>query len=209
MGCGPRRATWSRRPGGAGLSDVAGLVPWTDRVWAWPLLTVPAPFGRYHAQRECRYKTVTDWAHQRLRCVRRWLPARELVVIADRTYAALRFLAVCQQMAPPVTCLTRLRLDAVLHDPSPPGRRTPTLPTGPSGGPGHTLDCADPDLARRDEEASGLCFGHGSPDPSRPAHRPAALAASAGPGRRAPQALLSTDPDLDPRTILTWYLRRW
>ena len=28
-------------------------------------------------------------------------------------------------------------------------------------------------------------------------------------GRREAQALLSTDPDLAPKTILTWYLRRW
>ena len=31
----------------------------------------------------------------------------------------LRFLAACHRMTPPVTCLTRLRLDAILHDPPP------------------------------------------------------------------------------------------
>ena len=52
--------------------------------------------------------------------LRRWLPDRELVVVGDRTYATLKLLAACQQMPPPITFLTRLRLDAVLHDPPPP-----------------------------------------------------------------------------------------
>ena len=52
--------------------------------------------------------------------LRRWLPDWELVVVGDRTYATLRLLAACQQMTPPITFLTRLRLDAVLHEPPPP-----------------------------------------------------------------------------------------
>ena len=80
-----------------------------------------APSSRYHAERDRRHKTITDWARQMLCCVRRWLPDRELVVVGDRSYAALHLLAACQQMHPAITCLTRLRLDPALYaPPSPP-----------------------------------------------------------------------------------------
>ena len=97
-------------------------VPWAERVWALPFLTVLAPSARYHEARGRHHKTITDWARQMLCLLRRWLPDRELVVVGDRTYATLKLLAVCQGLKPPITFLTRLRLDAVLHDPPPPRR---------------------------------------------------------------------------------------
>src|SRR5438105_13462733 len=69
--------------------------------------------------------------------VRRWLPQRDLVVVADSAYAALDFLHACASLARPVTVITRLRLDAALYEPPPPysgrgrprkkGKRLPTL----------------------------------------------------------------------------------
>ena len=92
-------------------------VPWAVRVWALPFLTVLAPSRRYHAARGRRHKTLTDGARQRRGCLRRWWPDRERVVVGDRSYACLRWLAFCQQLFPPITFLTRLRRDAGLHDP--------------------------------------------------------------------------------------------
>ena len=60
--------------------------------------------------------------------LRRWVPHRQLVVVADYSYAALEFLYACQTMVNPVTIITRLRLDAALYDfPSPKtkGKRGP------------------------------------------------------------------------------------
>jgi hypothetical protein len=37
-------------------------IPWAQRVWALPFLTVLAPSERYHEQRKIRHKTITDWA---------------------------------------------------------------------------------------------------------------------------------------------------
>ncbi len=37
-------------------------IPWAQRVWALPFLTVLAPSERYHAERNKRHKTITDWA---------------------------------------------------------------------------------------------------------------------------------------------------
>src|SRR5215213_11868236 len=114
-------------------------VPWAGRVWALPFLTALAPSERYDAARGRRHKSLLDWARQLLRTVRRWWPEREVVAVADSSYAALEFLAACRAGRRPVTVVTRLRLDAALYAPAPPrrprqigrprlkGQRLPTL----------------------------------------------------------------------------------
>jgi len=114
-------------------------IPWAQRVWARPFLTVLAPSKRYHQEQGQRHKPILLWARQMITQVRRWLPDRLLVVVADSTYAALEFLAHCAQMRNPVTLITRLRLDAARYDPPSPraaksrgrprikGDRQPTL----------------------------------------------------------------------------------
>ncbi len=67
-------------------------IPWTGRVWALPFLSALAPSERYAAERGKRHKKLTDWARQMLLLVRRWYPEREIVVVADRTYASLKLL---------------------------------------------------------------------------------------------------------------------
>lgn len=73
--------------------------------------------------------------------MRRWLPQRELFVVADSSFAALELLAAVSQMTNPVHLITRLRLDAALYQPAPPrkdrqigrprlkGKRLPNLNT--------------------------------------------------------------------------------
>src|SRR5438094_880534 len=78
-------------------------IPWAARTWALPFLTALAPSERYDQEQGRRHKTLTDWARQLLRTVRRWWPDRALVVVADSTYAALDLLAACQSWAHPVT----------------------------------------------------------------------------------------------------------
>ena len=79
--------------------------------------------------------------------LRRWLPNRPLVLVADSSYAVLDLLHFCQSMDRPVTLITRLRLDAALYEPASPrlpsqigrprvkGERLPTLR--------ELLDCPD------------------------------------------------------------------
>jgi hypothetical protein len=114
-------------------------IPWAARTWALPILTALAPSERYDREQGRRHKSLTDWARQLLLVVRRWWPDRAIVAVADSTYAALEFLAACRAWRPPVTVVTRLRLDAALYDPAPPrrpgqigrprlkGQRQPTL----------------------------------------------------------------------------------
>jgi len=95
-------------------------IPWAERIWALPFLTILAPSERYHKQAGRQHKKITDWARQMIFQLRRLLPERELVVVADYSYAVLDFLHACQTMVNPVTIITRLRLDAALYKPAPP-----------------------------------------------------------------------------------------
>ena len=196
-------------------------VPWARRVWALPFLTVLAPSRRYHEARGRRHKTITDWARQMLCLLRRWLPDRELVVVGDRTYATLKLLAACQRMTPPVTFLTRLRLDAVLHAPPPPrkpgrigrprvvGARLPSLQAvlADSATVWTPLTQRWPDGVKRHlQAATGTALRI---RPGQPTVALRWLLLRDPTGQREPQALLSTDPDLAPRTLLARYLQRW
>jgi DDE superfamily endonuclease len=58
-------------------------IPWAQRVWALPFFSVLAPSERYNQQHRCRHKKLTDWGRQMIRQLRRWLPGRRLVVVAD------------------------------------------------------------------------------------------------------------------------------
>jgi hypothetical protein len=85
-------------------------LPWADRVWALPFLTVLPPSARHDRQAGRRHKKLTDWARQMLLQLRRWLPRRAIVVVADSGYAALELLARCARLANPIAVVTRLRL---------------------------------------------------------------------------------------------------
>ena len=93
-------------------------IPWAGRIWALPFLTALAPSERYCRTRGRRHKKLTDWGRQLVLQARRWLPGRELVVVADSGFAALEFLAAVSRRG--VACIMRLRLDAALYDPPPP-----------------------------------------------------------------------------------------
>jgi hypothetical protein len=111
-------------------------LPWTDRVWALPFLTVLAPSERFSREHCRRHKALTDWARQGLLQIARWLPERRLVAVADMSYAAIELLSAVREH---VCMITRLRLDARLFAPPAPripgtigrprivGERLPTL----------------------------------------------------------------------------------
>jgi hypothetical protein len=91
-------------------------IPWAARVWALPFFTALCPFERYHERLGKRHKTLTDWARQMIRQVRRWLPGRPIVIVADSAFAALDFLDATKQHA---AIITRLRPDAALYESAP------------------------------------------------------------------------------------------
>ena len=81
-------------------------IGWAGRHWALPFLTALVVSARYDRRKGRRHKTVTDYAQQMLVCLRRWLPERDLVVVADGGYAKRRFLRHCQGMSKPIVVVT-------------------------------------------------------------------------------------------------------
>ena len=196
-------------------------IPWAKRVWALPFVTVLAPSERYHEEREMRHKKLTDWARQMIVQVRRWLPERAIVVVADSSYAAIELLAAATGLPTPVTMITRLRLDAALYDPAPPrekgkrgaprkkGERQPTLSerlTDPTtlwqrvtaawyGRKTHPLDLA-----------TGTAVWYHGGLPVVPLRW---VLIRDGLGKFEPQALLCTDLSVSAQQIVEWFVLRW
>ena len=79
-------------------------VPWAQRVWALPFLSVLALSERYHQLHHQRHKKLIDWARQMLTQVRRWLPERAIVLVADSSFAALELLEALRQLPNPGSC---------------------------------------------------------------------------------------------------------
>jgi hypothetical protein len=198
-------------------------IPWAQRLWALPFFTALTPSERYHQQRGRRHKALTDWARQLLLQVRRWLPDRDLVMVADGGFAALDLLARLAGLRRPVTCVTRMRLDARLFQP-PPARRKTARPGRP-----RLKGARLPSLQRRlknprtqwtrlrvpqwygqtarwVEIVSGTAvWYHGGLPPL-----PIRWVLIRDPkGNFDPLALLCTDLAQSPRQIVQWFVSRW
>ena len=195
-------------------------IPWAQRVWALPFLTVLAPSERSHQERKMRHKTITDWAWQMILQVARWMPGRSLVVVADGTYAVLDFLLKVSRL-PFVSAITRLRLDACLYDPAPApqagkrgrhalkGKAQPKLAkrlTDPTTQwKKHTLSWYG-GTTREMEIATGTALWYQSPVPPV-AIRWVLIRDPAG--QYEPMALLCTDQNADAAQIVSWFVLRW
>lgn len=194
-------------------------IPFAQRIWALPFLTVLAPSERYYQARRRKAKTVLDWTRQLVFQLRRWLPNQALVVVGDSAYAALDFLHACVSLKQPVTVITRLRLDAALYDPPPPyaGRGRPRKKGTRRPTPQQRID--DPSTIwqrvtvpwydhhpRELDMATGTAFWFhfGLPGVSIRYVLIRDVASNFD-----PQALLSTDLTLTPEQILAFFMRRW
>ncbi len=197
-------------------------IPWASRAWALPFLSALAYSERYAEGQGKRHKKLTDWAWQLLLLVRRWHPEREIVAVADSTYASLKLLDRCRSLSNPIAFITRLRLDAALYEPAPPrrpaqigrprlkGRRLPNL----SGvAEDSSTDWAPIALAnwygkgeRAVEVASATAVWYHTGLPPVPLR----WVLIRDPHEKfEPQALLCTDLGAEPARILGWFVRRW
>lgn len=197
-------------------------IPWAKRVWALPFFTVLAPSERYNTTHQQRHKTLLDWARQMLRQVRRWLPHRAIVLVADSSFAALEWLESVRQLPTSVAVVTRLRLDAALYDPAPQrqpkqmgrprkvGTRLPPLKS--------RLDSTQQDwqslvitgwYGGRTAELQVLSETAVWYHTGLPAVPIRWVLVQDPIGKSEPQAFLSTDLSATPEQILLWYRQRW
>lgn len=103
-------------------------LPWSQRPWSLPFLTVLAPPKSYNKAQNKRHKTTVDWTCQMIMQVRRWLPNHPIVLVGDGAYAAVKLILCCIGFPTPVCLVSRLRQDAALYDfppPDQPGKRGP------------------------------------------------------------------------------------
>ena len=90
-------------------------VPWDDRAWALPFLTVNVPSEKTNDANGKRHKTSIDWICYLVGVVRGWLPERAIILVTDGGLTAVKLGLACCQAATPVTWVSRLRLDACLY----------------------------------------------------------------------------------------------
>jgi hypothetical protein len=197
-------------------------IPWAKKVWALPFLTALAPSERYYRDRGREHKKLTDWARQMLLLVRRWLPKRKLIVVADSTYAVIELLWRLTQLANPVYMVTRLRLDAALYEPAPPrkpgkrgrprlkGERLPTLKQVLHDPKTEWTEATIQDWygqgQREIELTSGTAVWYHSGKPPLPIRW---VLIRDPKGEFKSQALLCTDLRATPLQIVKWFILRW
>ena len=88
-------------------------LPWNDRVWALPFMTLLAPSEAANKARHRPHKTSIDWTCLAVRLISRWL-SRAWILIGDGGFACLHLAWICA--AHHVTLISRLRLDAALYE---------------------------------------------------------------------------------------------
>ena len=196
-------------------------VPWSQRIWALPFLTVLAPSEKTNLSNGKRHKTSIDWVGQMIGQVRRWLPERQVVLVVDGGLAAIKLGQRCLGYANPVTYVSRLRLDACLHDwpgPQPKGKRGPKPKKGERQ-PGLKSRLTDPATVwqtltidwyqgkqRTLEIATGLALWY------TPGQDPLPLRwvlVRDPAGKLSPAAFFATDLTATPEQILAWIIMRW
>jgi hypothetical protein len=197
-------------------------IPWAGWVWVLPFLTVLAPSERYHQDHRQYHKKLTDWARQMLSQVRRWVSHRELIVVADSSFAVLTLLDDLRHLAQPISMITRLRLDAALYDPAPPrppgrigrprlkGKRLPTLQQvlrdATTAWTSVTLTGWYREPQREVELVSETAVWYHTGMPPVPIRW---VLIRDPHNKFRPQALLSTDVTLRTTQIVTYFVPRW
>lgn len=195
-------------------------IPWAGRVWALPFLTALAPSARYWEERKLRPKVLTGWARQLVLQVKRWMPNRTLVLVADGGFAAIELLHCLSRRS--VICVTRMRLDARLFTPAPPRKK------GAKGRPrlvGTRLPSLQQVLADPRTVWQRLKFAHWYGETNRYVEilsgtavwyhgglppLPIRWVLVRDPkGKFETRAILCTDPTRTPRQIVEWFLLRW
>jgi len=197
-------------------------IPWTNRIWALPFLTVLAPSKRYHASKGKPHKKLSDWARQICYQVHRWFPDRQCIMLGDGSYAVRSLIDSTRHM---VTWITPLRLDASVYDFAP---KVPLGQKRPQGRPpikGKKQEQLKKRLLagklkfktvrfsswygeenKKMKIASGTCIWYRGGEPAVPIRWVVVIDPK---GELEPFALLCTDLKMNPIEIVQHYVKRW
>lgn len=200
-------------------------VPWSERCWSLPFLTVLAYSQKVDEEAGRRHKTTVDWTIQMIKQVSRWLAERSIILIGDGSFACIHLADECIQLGvkgyAKVTLISRLRLDAQLFDfPGPvvPGKRGPKplkgkrLPKLESLVNDPEQDWQEADvkwyggIVKHIHFLSGVCLWYTSGD--KPVLIRWVLVIDPD-GKCRPEAFFSTETELTAIQILEYFVLRW
>jgi hypothetical protein len=197
-------------------------IPWANRTWALPFLTCLAPSERFYATKPRAHKKLTDWGRQMVRQLRRWLPDRQLVIVADSSFAAIQWLFTLTQWPGKLCAIVRFRLDAALYAPAPKrkpgtngrprkkGERLPTLKQVAENKRTKWQRVTIPDWygegRRQVEIVSNTAIWFHSGQPPLPIRW---VLIRDPKGKFKTQALLATDLNVAPAQMIKWFVLRW
>lgn len=201
---------------------VLAPIPWAKRVWALPFLTALAPSERYYQTGPRGHKKLTDWGRQMVLQVRRWLPDRALVVVADSSFAVIELLGRLQRLPNPICMITRFRLDAALYEPAPPRKLGQKGRTRKKGARQPTLDQVLQDKKTAWRRVT-IKNWYGAPRRAIEIVSDTAVWYHNGmiplpirwvlirdpKGKFKPQALLCTNLQVKPVQLIEWFILRW
>lgn len=195
-------------------------LPWSERVWALPFLTLLAPHHKTNRALGKRHKTSIDWVQQMTSQVRRWLPDHPLILLTDGGLIAVRLGLRCAHYAHPVTFVSRLHLNIRLFDPPLPSKRKNAAAVGQRQ---DTLEkrLTDPASAwtrqtirwyggkqRRIEWVTGTALWQTPSQPKSPL--PIRWVLVRDPlGSFKAAAFCCTDLTVSAEQIIAWYVLRW
>jgi len=198
-------------------------IPWTHRTWALPFLTCLAPSERFYIKKARAHKKLTDWGRQMVMQLRRWLPKRQLVIVADSSFAAILWLFQLSQLPGQIGLIVRFRMDAALYEPAPThrrpgqrgrtpkkGKRLPTLQQVAQNNKTKWQRVTIPDwygTGRRIVQiVSNTAIWYHSGQPPLPIRW---VLIRDPKGKFKTQALLSTDLNVKPVQMIKWFVLRW
>ena len=194
-------------------------IGWAGRVWALPFFTVLAPSLRYYEKSKRRHKKLTDWARQMLLQLHRWLPERQIIVVADGSYTCYELLDAVRQK---VCLISPMRLDARLFNKpqkNPPGKRGPKPKYGTrqislqkrlEDGRTKWMEIIIPNWYGQQNKkmliACGKSIWYKSSFPTVSLQW---VLLKDPLGKIEPRAIQCTDPNLNPTEIINFFIRRW
>ena len=197
-------------------------IPWAQRTWALPFLTCLAPSERFYKEKARAHKKLTDWGRQMVKQLRRWLPDRQLVIVADSSFAAILWLFELSRLPGQICLIVRFRLDAALYEPAPKprphqrgrkrlkGERLPTLEQVAQKRKTKWQRATIPDWYgeqdRQVEFVSDTAIWYHAGQPPLPIRW---VLIRDPKGKFRTQALLCTDLTIKPVQIIQWFVLRW
>ena len=199
-------------------------VPWCRRRWALPFLVLPLLSEKTCQRLGKRHKTAVEVTALVVGHLSRWLPEREIRLVGDGSFAALSLAAACQQTVGACCLISRLRLDAVLHDfpgPRPKSKRGPKPKKG-ARLPPLQARLTDPTTrweavtlrwyggtVRSLELVSDVCLWYHPGQPPVPIRWVLVRSPAGTPDPMVPGACFCTDPALSAVEVLAAFVLRW